>query len=769
MVLVMSSFYYNKFVLLVLGAVSLLVISCTSFESDHARQDDQQDDILTFSPYNEDYTKEMRKAIKNEYRAREEDEFEDLLERFAQGVKDGKAPELIGFPKINELESFADRKITGYWDRLGASFDGSKGYLKSVRTKASVYHEASNSIFVLSMKGEVFWGRLLPENGLRERNRSVLIYPRSFVGIDMDNGRYRLIGGVKEWLKSESLYYSDDGALTWKKADGGDFDQGMVLGAHVVEDNIILVAVIDQEKLVIKKSSDLGKSYQSILTLNDSQFTMKHILGCFRSAKIYNTLDTCVFMVPDGQSFLIYQYKNGEITFQKNYDFPKPIKKGFLYGTVSDEKFYLYMDSAQGKGIHLTQFDENFSVVDQNLSPKVGPLGNVVPTDGRYIIERWTNLQKSKDLGRSWEGIGGGAGWDGHATQFFQLDSGKWLMINNTDNGVKYAQLDGVPGPESSWIGQDYLHYYAELHGGDVHENGVIVACYQDQGCLTYQKKEDGDGYHATLLQRPDGLSALVDKSGKGVWHRYYWPSIYYSEVDETGKPIALASGGEPHGKNWQMVDLADAQIENEVSVYSSHMDQIIKYTFDGDKTPKITNELLAHKFPRKLHSVGVAKGKPDLMHAVTHMGEVYFSKDRGVTWTQSRGIPEFGNWSARVRVADDDPDIVYVSLSNYQRSQNFLYLSTNGGRSYKEVNRDMPANINLNDISVCPSGEYVFGSNYHVYVRSENRWYPMFGQGFFKAAANAKAVRYEPSQKSIYYFTTSAGVVRFRIDQIKR
>ena len=729
-------------------------------------------------------------AFEHKMREAEGEEFENLISKVnAELLRNvGAGSEITEYvPGISEC--YAEGMIAGYWERATCKLDdathGSGVPNVGPRTKKSVYDCLHNSIFVLSMSGEVFYGEKLEKHaGVVPTNPKILVDNMSFGGVYTPDSIFRLFGGITGGAATSEMYFSDDKGKTWKKSVNGYFTE--IYGTTATDSNEIIVVCKDPKGIVIKRSVDFGASYQDIQTITSDY-------GIVKTTRVLNTPDRFEVMVQKNSTkrYRHYVYENKTLTTKAelpNLMFDSADGKPLHSAKLGDEITYAFVLKGSGfpviidgkpatSDFMLRIYDKNWVKIDSIIEGSNNP-GYIFPLDHNIIMSRWTAPRYYNRVGtKTWEKLTAQSiGYDIHDIQFYKTRDDKWLMINNSDIGVRFKEISSLSDITDStaepFLRLDENHYYADLHGGDAHANGLIVASYQDQGTELYVKEKSGR-YNSIQLTGSDGLEAQINRAGNAAWYRHYWQTVYYRKFDN-GIPGKTYTINVDLGKTWYTPRMALTEVPGEEAVYMGGKNKIIKIKLNTS-TNKLDVSEMSYTFPAVVSTVVVAEGNPDRMYVSTKGGRFYYSTNRGISWIESIStiLTPFKasnqNWGGStgevIEVAKNNPNIVYFS-NNHSTDRGYLcMLSTDGGRTFNSISKGLENAGRIRDISISDDGEMAFSSTYHVYFRSKNRWYPLIGNNFVIGGVNAKNVVYLKELGLVRFFTFAAGLIDFVID----
>ena len=513
--------------------------------------------------------------------------------------------------------------------RLGeADHSNNFGILRGTRTKETVYDPINESLYALSMTGEVFYAeKLALHAGLVPTNPKVVVQNNSFCGLNKPNGDFVLIGGVAD-ASSKSLCFSADQGDSWTKAQNAAYDN--LYFTESTETGKVLAVCKKGGKIYIKRSTDYGASYTDLGVVSGN-------IGAIKATRVFNTPDHCEFLIQRNDDFTYrhFVYKNDNLT--QYSDLPQLKIKELLYSAkIGDDVRFSYV--ANVTPFELRVYNEDWELV-KTITKSSGHKaeGIIFPFGENILLSRWPAPRYWDDNSEEWIKFNSAnIGYDMHNIQFFKTKNNETIMINNCDNGLRFkviASLEDVKDDDKPFIRLQDYHYYAELHGGDAHPDGHLVAAYQDQGTELLLKQSDGS-YEALKLGGPDGLESTINSEGTGVWFRHYWQQCWYYKLKD-GKPLKKYTFSLDLGSNWNTPRMELTHIPGEESIYMGGKNKVLKATYNPIED-KVELTELPHEFPERVRTVVATAKNPDRMYVSTQEGRFYYSNDRGLTWAES-------------------------------------------------------------------------------------------------------------------------------------
>jgi photosystem II stability/assembly factor-like uncharacterized protein len=281
------------------------------------------------------------------------------------------------------------------------------------------------------------------------------------------------------------------------------------------------------------------------------------------------------------------------------------------------------------------------------------------------------------------------------------------------DNAVPYNVYGGLQdngcwmGPSASWTSSGILNeHWARLCGGDGFNavpdptnSRIVYASSQFLGLV----RNDTRTWQAADIRPGDPTGAIADRRNWNTW----------------GKPGAeQVLGNAMHPANWDAAVLISPHDASTLYAGGQHLfrsrDRGASWEDLGDMTTGVDRATLPLMGrPPDENTLSIDDGVPyyptitaiaesprrkGLLYAGTDDGRLRASTDEGKTWTdlQERlpGLPR-SSWFSGIEASSHAEQTVYVAVDNHRSNdlRNYLYKSTDGGRTFTSIAGDLPAN----------------------------------------------------------------------------
>ncbi|MCD6346379.1 MAG: hypothetical protein J7L96_03060 [Bacteroidales bacterium] len=682
---------------------------------------------------------------------------------------------------VGTQESFANGEIQGHW-QLYKTWDKETGTYGQ-RGDLSMYNPKTNTLYVITSGKNLVMGELQPEGFLDLRNQKIYLQGKVFLGIQKPDGAFRLIAGVAVSADQSNLHYSDDEGMSWKESFGGRFSGsdsywGTILEGH----NNQVLALVKQAIFVngvwsfqwaLLQSNDLGKSYQTLRSWSNEDF--ESVIA----QRSLNTED-CYFITRQREEnqWQVILYKPDNNQFQITLPDTLSAVPVAMTATTIHDTTHLFA-ACDNNDLMYSQ-DMGKTWIKRSSDPKWKQLYTADPRDSKKLYCKTTHLHLSKDGGLSLEELPywwAEFGWDVKTANWFKNIGGEWFMVLNNDFGTFYAK---DPHERLAWhnMNQGNTHQM-DHHGASWDATDLLVTGNQDRGTFVWTKVGK-DSLFARTAQKADGLRVCISNNGMAYWFIHYWTTMHHRHAPITGDPrLAETQLTKRTVKNWYTPPMKPSWIPGEDAIYLAGEPKLMKLTYQSDSN-KIVKKDIAFDF--KAASGEVCYGlettplDTNRMYVVTKNGQFFYTHDGGKNWSKTAytgSVPSatqrrtWGLVGYAVEAADMNPDLVYWSGIGGKGYIPFL-VSQDGGITFRSATKGLPANTRIDGIAVTPNGDYVFGTNGYVYIRSENKWHEMKGLSY-PLAGNINGVDYLADSEIIRYYTYGLGVMDFVLDKAFR
>ncbi len=367
----------------------------------------------------------------------------------------------------------------------------------------------------------------------------------------------------------------------------------------------------------------------------------------------------------------------------------------------------------------------------------------VDPADADRVWHLGLNLYLSEDGGVTWAAAGAGTavtGGDAHADQhamaFDPHVPGRVYLGNDGGVYVNDANGKGNSGvwnfaevqPFSQLYAFDVSQQFPDRHVAGLQDNGVNRNYRPDSGgpggfsvgeggngdpATGWNSINGGDGERATISPAnplivymcsqygacsvsSNGGSSRSSFENKVVSSRKNW--LTPIELDPFDPRIAYTGGefmsrSEDDGRNWSLVAAQDF----------------------SNGPGRETNPLF-----RNFGTLTSIAPAGDTIYAGTDDANLWYSHDRGATWTKATDPDLPRSWVTRVEVNPLDPQEAYVTYTGFRQGRDAAYIlrTRDGGRNWQDISANLPT-VPLNDVNVV-GDHLVVASDSGVYITGD-------------------------------------------------
>ena len=383
----------------------------------------------------------------------------------------------------------------------------------------------------------------------------------------------------------------------------------------------------------------------------------------------------------------------------------------------------------------------------------------VDPKDSNHIFVAGLPLLESTDGGQNFDGDGE-MHVDQHALVWDPHKEGRVYAGN--DGGVYRSEENG----SGSWV-HATKQPWSQFYTIDVSEQDPtrINGGLQDNGSVRSWGAADGrwNGYYGgdgvKNAIHPQNMELVFacsqygacgrSESGGGSMSGIEQPSARYGWMTpiefQPGQPDVMYWAGEQvarsedRGATWISIspDLGEADVGRERNpLYAGHYGTV--------------------------QAIGLNKAKPEIIYAGTDNGLLWKTTDTGGTWTKltPEGVPD--RWVTHITVKPTDPKTLYVSFSGFRQGDQkaYLFKSTNGGETFKDISANLPR-APINDVVLVGRRLYI-ASDLGVYTSSTRRirWLSL-GANLPNVPLND--LRWIAKNKTLFVGTFGRGIYKIR------
>ena len=273
-------------------------------------------------------------------------------------------------------------------------------------------------------------------------------------------------------------------------------------------------------------------------------------------------------------------------------------------------------------------------------------------------------------------------------------EDGSEMWYIGTDGGL-YESDDGLRSVFNlSMRGLRVSQYYDVLT--DVSNPDNIAAGSQDQGYqVTNGIAQSADQWDFDQIMSGD-YGHLTSGDGTHRWVFSVYPGVMLvQEGDGSEEDIVLHWVDFPPDPlySWLPTIVGDPDKRKQVFFGGSQL-WLYEYSSETESwSPRLYSEQSFSEGYEYLSGLVFSRADPERAYAVTSVGRLFHSTDKGVTWTEGTvdgdGPGSMYLYGSAILTALDDPDTAWVGGSGYGAPG--VFRTRNGGQSWKPFNEGLP------------------------------------------------------------------------------
>ena len=524
------------------------------------------------------------------------------------------------------------------------------------------------------------------------------------------------------------LYKSSDAGKTWSNMGLHDAQQIGGISIDPNNENRIFVAALGHpygpnKERGVYRSLDGGKTLEQVLYIDENTGAVQVLIDPNHTNIVFATI-WAARQGPwengawDGEASGLYKSMDGGNTWKKiTKGFPTTTEDGlgrigFTIAPSNSNRMYATVDAAKKGGIYRSDDGgESWYMLtsDARLWGRGSDFAEVKadPKNEDIVYSANVVMWKSKDGGKTWEGIKGAPGGDDYH-RF-------WINPNNTNIiavGLDQGGTITVNGGEtySSWYNQATAQFYHvstdnafpyNVYGGQQESGSVGIASRSNDGGITFREWHpvgvEEYGYVAAdpldpniiyggKITKYDKRTAQVQniapnpvRNGKVRFIRT--APVLFSPVDHktlffAGNIIFKTSNG---GSSWETIS-----------------PDLSRETWDIPASVGIYNTEEVKKMRQRGVVYSLAPSYQDLnvLWAGTDDGLIHITKDGGKHW-KNITPPSITSWSkiSMIDASRFDVNTAYVAVNRIRVDDMtpHIYKTTDGGLTWKKIINGLP------------------------------------------------------------------------------
>ena len=485
--------------------------------------------------------------------------------------------------------------------------------------------------------------------------------------------------------EERGVFMTTDGGKTWTKTLYIDPTHGAAdLEMDPQNPNILYAGMwhFERKPWTFTSGSEKGGLYRSLdggRTWNKITAGLPKLIGRL-SVRAAPTNPNVVYVLMEAKEGALYRSDDKGETFRMVYRNANIVQRGFYYTTVrvdpqNENKVYavsspLYVSIDGGR---------NFQMISPNTHIDYHALW-IDPTNPKYM----------------WQGQDGGVA--------VTRDGEKWEYANNfpagqfyqvyADNRQPFYNLSGGLQDNGTWTGPSRTREPAGIMNDDWRMisfgDGFYALNHPDDPEL-YLTESQGGSVVRTDMRNREQQSVVPYAGGGGgaaerLKYRFNWnsplvPSPHDKNTVYIGGNVIFKSTD--YGKSW--IKISDDLTTN---------DKLKQKTAGGP----VTNENTSAEYYCTILSIAESPRQAGMIWAGTDDGQLQVTTDGGKTWTnQSKNVKGLPEWSSvsHVEPSRVNAATAYVAYDRHKMDdyRPWVYKTTDGGRSFKNISEGLPKN----------------------------------------------------------------------------
>ncbi len=691
--------------------------------------------------------------------------------------------------------AYANGAINGEWFERGPNNEAGD-------CRIIDFDKETEDIYLISSAGHLWKGNLDKRKWIL-LNDNVKFNTKILAHATLPSNVNRIIAHYGLGEEGKKTRYSDDMGVTWNISSGLDFYDGYGGAKQLIQladEKTLFLSVFTWIEtpwgpgFELYRSDDSGESFTKVLTINDNAPGINDvsIWNYPRSSKVivYNNKNKARYVLDHNSST-----ETTTVTGPQSFT-GDAIPNSSIYATgresESSTDHYIYSGSSfykSANGTHWTTLGQVMINGTQKSLMNGSFLANPDNTQlyaGGFQFYKTSNESDWTEQYDQW--------WEYYKNsepnnkdkmhvdimniQYFQkADSTPFIIIlNHAGIHISYDNME-----TTSNLGLDGLNVVT-LYDHATAPDGSIYLGAQDKGTFSTTETINGSVKTFPSINRStgDGMRELFFNNGES-WFGFLqngsmmakaekdngavkswqvpgtnipgWINPLEAYPDPAAKKCYVAGGNINGGSGSYLIEMEVSWTGTENN-FQWHPTQF-NYNFransrDGQSVIKaLSASTLDH----------------DRLYVATKDGTFFYSKNKGVSWTQSSyAIPtSLLPWD--IAVSSTNQDHVYLAGSGW--SNTGVYKSTDGGDTFTPLSSDAP-NATYYDIALTPDNAFLFAATSegpYVYVNEDDTWYNLSGPGH--PYVDHKSVEFLQTENVVRFGTYGRGILDFHMSPV--
>ena len=650
-----------------------------------------------------------------------------LRQEFGGQRSDCSAP--MGIPGTDLMGRWVER---GSSNQAGSVFE-------------TAYAPELDEIWLISAGGSL-WKTSRQTPVWRLINQHIQLDPNFLKILDLPGQKQRLLA-----FSGQQPHYSDDGGLSWHRA------LGVLSGANsptfqspvvLPDQNIFLLAKSDFHNIFkIYISKDQGHSYRKVMDLDT------HQSNYYTLCQPHHSQDLILARKTAENNLRLQEWNAGQDVFvdiEPEKALPMGRAPANLVGgldSLGQLHLFTYLEK-EGNYFLYKSRDKGRNWSELSKLPQVPwEVGIFLsPSDTNILYLGEVEAFRSIDGGKKWEKINqwweyyddveGALHADIMAFAEYRDPNDQIFNLISHHGGISISYDHFQSQKNISLTELNTSQYYSVRT--DPNDPNFVYAGSQDQGfqrATAFETGENGPQAFEQIISGDYG-PIVFTRAGTALWTVYPDGWINYYDDPQNGYVKASYELVSEDETVWFPPIIADPNPEKNGLLMAggninggagSFLIQL-EYKDKKIKTGQFPYDFKLESAGGSLSALATAPSDPNFWYASTTNGRFFYSEDQGKTWEQSLNFIPEGHYlyGQAIWVSKFDPKRVILAGSGYNNPA--VYLSEDGGRSFRAIDQGLPSTL-VFSLASNPDETLLFAATEagpFVYQTEDKRWHDL-------------------------------------------
>lgn len=345
------------------------------------------------------------------------------------------------------------------------------------------------------------------------------------------------------------------------------------------------------------------------------------------------------------------------------------------------------------------------------------------------VFSAGISLLLSTDGGASF-GVDQSVHADQHAMAWDPAVAGRIYLGN--DGGVYRSDTNGT-GAWSFAVVQPFTQFYT-LDVGEQNPQRLVGGT-QDNRCLRSYSQGNASDWNSWGCG--DGLENLINPVDQNLLYGCSQYGNCQRSLDggETAFPIGATVSSR---RNWMTPLVFDP---NDPGVMYYAGDRVNRSVDGGASWSVLSGDLTGgDPFPSPIDfypfgtvsTLAVARTDSNVLYVGTDDARIWYTRDLGVTWTQSLDPILPDRWVSKIVVSPTDAMQAFAAYSGFRNADDaaYLFMTTDGGVTWTDITGNLPA-APVNTLATAPDNGLIVGNDVGVFSSFDSgATWDVLGQG---------------------------------------